>query len=392
MEPLLPEIPTATVSVPLTELIEVDDRVSPFVGGDEREGQGHLLLRSGDGVRRWTATDGARLAWMEFPDVDAPRVTLLVAPRAVSAAVRLSGDDSSATVDLVEDKTHLTVRGTLGETVVPRGTDPFPDVEDLVRRSLDQPYVHVDVDRERLIRVVATARHAPAGALDTDRPNPLFWLDVAPGADLTITTDWHEFGVSRYRVPCRADGAVRLPVGPMFLAELLDATRDDSLSISLPADRRGPVIVATSDWTGYLMPIDVTAESTRPALERYLAVRFGSVPARDADGDYVISHGSWELYVRLVEADPARIDVFAVALRDVDSTLELLTEINSINVGRAFSRVVWSNQHVLVTAELMARSLDQAELYAAIDNVADVAAGIGPTLAVVFGGASPFAG
>lgn len=387
------------IEISADEWRQVLHGVVPFTGDDERTPSGHLLLR-GDGTRRsWVGTDGFQLAVLDAGPWT-PQVRVALPLRTVKAALELFAADEDPTLVVHTDDedpadVRLSVRSARADLSFPAGPAGFEDLDAILTAPLDQPYIDVRVPRRVLHGVVAVARDAPNG-VDLDDPDtrlPLFWLETTP-EQLLVRVDWDELGAATYAVTAAADGHTQMPVNPRYLAGFLtaldDLGADEDIVVELPANRRGPLMLRSGSWLGYLMPIDTTPESHRRRLETELMQLLGvDELVRDEDGDYPIALERGRLYVRLSTEEPARVQVFSIVLRDVASTHELLVELNSLNAGVGFARVFWVNDQVLAEVELLAETLDLEELANACATVARVSDELGPLLAASFGADAP---
>ena len=170
------------------------------------------------------------------------------------------------------------------------------------------------------------------------------------------------------------------------LTEALAGLRGD-VTIGVPEAPGGAIFVTSSVRSVLIMSIDTSFESQRADAERLIADVFGpDAVHRDHDGDYPLSTRSTPIFARLVDDQPVRMQVFAVVLGGVESTRELLAELNDHNARLGFVRTFWVANQVLVESDLVAATADPPELIAAFDRVRDVAEDLGPMLAAVHGG------
>lgn len=133
-------------------------------------------------------------------------------------------------------------------------------------------------------------------------------------------------------------------------------------------------------------------EMVEAYLEKLLERGFGRRIAPDHQGDYPLP-GKGEFFARVAADGPQRIprvQVFAVAVRDVESTPELLRALNSINGQIAYARVFWIQDQVLIESDLVAESLDEPGLRTAVNTVGGLASQLGPSLVEDFDGESAF--
>jgi len=111
---------------------------------------------------------------------------------------------------------------------------------------------------------------------------------------------------------------------------------------------------------------------------------------RDDDGDFPFRRGSAACYVSVLDSDPPMVRVFAHAAYGVRSTLKLLRELNEIQRRCLSARVELRNDVVVVSQTINPIGLTQPVLAQALDAVAAVADDIGPLLAGMFDGGTPF--
>jgi hypothetical protein len=110
----------------------------------------------------------------------------------------------------------------------------------------------------------------------------------------------------------------------------------------------------------------------------------------DADGDFPFRHETAACWVSVLDSDPPMVRVFAHAAFGMKPTLKLLRELNDIQGRMLSARVQLSGDAVVVSQTISAHHLTQPVLAQAMDAVASVAADIGPLLAAMFDGSTPF--
>lgn len=133
-------------------------------------------------------------------------------------------------------------------------------------------------------------------------------------------------------------------------------------------------------------------EMVRAYLEKLLEQGFSSRIQADHQGDYPLP-GAGEFYARVAADGPQRmprVQVFAVAVRDVEPSAELMAALNDVNSQIAYARVFWIQDQVLVESDLVAESLNHPSLETAVNTVGGLAAHLGPSLVDDFGGNSAF--
>ena len=135
---------------------------------------------------------------------------------------------------------------------------------------------------------------------------------------------------------------------------------------------------------GFEIPLEHWQVNT---VEPVLAECFGSdVLVVDESGDYELSEYGAPVYARVLQGDPTRLCIFATVVEGIEQTPELLAEINDLNKGYGFVKLLWQDGEVLVAGDLVAETIDVAEVQALYERVRFVASEISPTIAAVHGG------
>lgn len=109
----------------------------------------------------------------------------------------------------------------------------------------------------------------------------------------------------------------------------------------------------------------------------------------DEDGDYGFRWGPAAGWVSLDRRAPL-LRVWAYAASGLRRSAKLLNELNDINLRSETVHVVLSGRSVVVRQTLSAYGVDFETLAQAYGAVGSVAEAIGPMLATVFGGSTPF--
>jgi hypothetical protein len=126
-------------------------------------------------------------------------------------------------------------------------------------------------------------------------------------------------------------------------------------------------------------------------LEQLLAEQWSEpVLVRDGDGDYPFRYGTAMAWVTLPPADPTTVSVFAHAVIGVKRSGRLFAELNDIQSGHMGVTLVHSDGCVLVSQTISAHGLNRQTLHRALASVSEVADEIGPFLASMFGGETPY--
>jgi hypothetical protein len=111
----------------------------------------------------------------------------------------------------------------------------------------------------------------------------------------------------------------------------------------------------------------------------------------DGEGDYHFRNGTAAGWVSVLASEPPMVRVFAHAAHSVKPSAKLFREINDINNRTLSAQVVWLRSGVVVVAQTVsAVDLTRPVLGQAIDAVGCVANDIGPLIAGMFGGETPY--
>jgi hypothetical protein len=111
----------------------------------------------------------------------------------------------------------------------------------------------------------------------------------------------------------------------------------------------------------------------------------------DDDGDYPVGFRNCTYYVRVIGNTTPVVQVFSVAVADVDATPELLTALNGLNADIRFARAFHVQRQVLIETDVLAEALDPAGFANACKCIASITLEVAPGLAERFGGRLTFA-
>lgn len=115
----------------------------------------------------------------------------------------------------------------------------------------------------------------------------------------------------------------------------------------------------------------------------------GEVPQFDDDGDLPVHVRGATFYVRVVGGNPV-VQVFSVAVADIDASPELHTALNEINTQLQFARAFHVQRQVLMEHEIWGEDVNPANFAHACGNVANATDVFGGPLAEKFGGSTRF--
>lgn len=110
----------------------------------------------------------------------------------------------------------------------------------------------------------------------------------------------------------------------------------------------------------------------------------------DPDGDYAFRYGAAACYVRIEAGPPMTVRVLAQAVMGVKRSAKLLAELNDFNAGARSVTAYWANGCVVVDDALAATSVTPGTLTQLCADVGQAAHDVGPLLAALFDGRTPF--
>lgn len=379
---------TLRIEVAAEEWLEVGPLMT-FVAPDELAVIGMLRLVC-DGRRRvWWAGDGVRMA-RQLGQADDAHYDLLVSPRLVEFAYgrALVGEHTAIVLGVNDDGEVLTLTARSESQALTVAADPrpYPNVEEVFTSELAASGAWATVDAEAMRELLQVARRHPAIDTLDEGDDPLFWLGVVEGEGIVIDIQWPGLGVTTFQMSAHSEGSRIAALPPGQLADALIGL-DGDITIVVPDLAHHAIRVSSPDRDALIMPIQTTFERMRFSTEQVLAEVFGpSVLERDAEGHYRLGTDDVAVFARLVDDEPVRIQVFAIAVDGVEASAELFTELNDHNARIGFARCFWLNDQVLVECDLMAGTTEAAELQAAYQRVLVISRELGPMLAAVFGG------
>jgi hypothetical protein len=128
---------------------------------------------------------------------------------------------------------------------------------------------------------------------------------------------------------------------------------------------------------------DVIRSHVHTLMESYLGTDELIV---DDDGQVPVRWGTAVYRVRVGSDANPHVEVYAVAVEDVDADPGLFEALNTINRRLSHARAFWVDRCVVVAGQLLGSSLTLESLGCTCDEVAAVADSEGVDLAGTFGG------
>ena len=127
---------------------------------------------------------------------------------------------------------------------------------------------------------------------------------------------------------------------------------------------------------------DVTYVYVRDLLERLAGHR----PEPDRDGDLPVQFEGAQFFVRVVGNTDPWVQVFAVAVADLEPTPDLMVRLNEINTELRFARAFHVGSQVLIESEIWADDVNPANFHHACRNVAGATDAYATGILDAFGG------
>ena len=116
----------------------------------------------------------------------------------------------------------------------------------------------------------------------------------------------------------------------------------------------------------------------------------GERPVPDQDGDLLVGYGGAKFHVRVVDAGDPVVQVFSIAVADLEPTPELMVEINEINQNIGFARAFHVRDQVLIESEIWGDDVNPVNFQYACGNVAAATDRYAGPLVEKFGGTARF--
>lgn len=110
----------------------------------------------------------------------------------------------------------------------------------------------------------------------------------------------------------------------------------------------------------------------------------------DGDGDYPIRFRNALYYVRVTNAQVPVVQVFSIAVSEIERSDPLLGVLNTMNTQLHFCRTFWVGGQVLIESEHLGMTLEAGDFRECSENVAAASDHLAPLLVEQFGGKLAF--
>lgn len=362
---------------------------------DERNPDGEVRLWCDGLTRHWVAFNDSYAA-IVHGDSDPQRYDLGVSWSALMAAEALTnGITSTITIEIDDTGSESTERPAI-RLVGPGGTISYPASEFPAPRigpegfAMEHTAASGVVDAGDLIRLAAASTMRRRSDDDGDRSGPFALLAFTDG-QLRLRSMRSDLDTIDFELNADSgQGDVLVPIDPNALMELLTMFRPtEPLEIRISQLNADPIVISGDGLTGLLKPFPTPLVAMRRRIHDVIAHAVGPLATVvDDDGDFQLRRHSTPIYGRTHTDGNGAIwlQVFAVLLSDVDPTPELYRELNDLNSTATYARLFHVDASVLAEVDLLAATLDAAELTTAIDRISDIAERVAPLVATVMGG------
>jgi hypothetical protein len=134
------------------------------------------------------------------------------------------------------------------------------------------------------------------------------------------------------------------------------------------------------------MRLDMVQSYVRDLLEKMTGTR----PEPDHDGDFPVTYGHAQFFVRVTHpADPV-VQVFSVAVAELERSGELMTAVNDINLNIKFARAMFVGSQLLIEFEIWGADVNPDNFAYACRTVAGATDTYAPRIVEKFGGVARF--
>ena len=378
---------TVTLYISADEWRDITTWMYASLGFDEHSPSGHFLLECEGSKRTWVTSDGEQTTVVNSSGTTphglsdpTERFTVLVNSRffrhrsPVDSTLRVTTSEGGRRQTLITDEVEMTL---------PEHPAEFCDWRSILSAVSGES---VEVDTGMFREACTAASVVPLGAGSADAVHA--WVSIQDGR-VHLESPWIEYPSTVIDVPVLTSAIDTVPVliDVKRLVSLLEPIDLGRTTLRLPRDPLLPVGLSAGDFEAVLMPTDRWGGERR-RLEELLCefLQLESV-STDDDGDYpVATPEGHDLYVRLHTAsEPVCVQVFSVLASNVDPSPELFEELNSINSSAAHVKVLWAGRAVMAEVDLVAGTLDPAEIANALEVVRHTADRFHGILAAFFG-------
>ena len=369
------------VSIPAEEWAKAY-LVAPHVENELKDLKGYVLLRATDGHRWWMAHGESTAVCMKGGS-DAEEYSLNLPINIFRAFQNVITEVGEVCLDFEDDDSRLiaSYEGISFSFERPGGEHPALDL---------------DFAQPEGSAVAKVSGPAFARAFTADPVHPVnkelepcpIEVRVVDGY-LGVSSNFSGIGWVTLAVDCGYSGETRhVNVYPHNFKRILNTySFIDEVEISLAPNPTTPIRFDDGEIVALLGIIESDFLQATRHVQKVVEAELGSLALQqDDDGDFPLRRFGIPIYGRMLDATPPLFQVFAVVLDGIESSPELLTELNEYNSNIEQARIFHVDDQVLAEVDLVAESLDHIELRTSMNRIATFAEKIAPTLQIVFGG------
>ena len=169
------------------------------------------------------------------------------------------------------------------------------------------------------------------------------------------------FGIAHHRIPAATTGAGYATLMPGYLAGLLDGYPDGDVTVKLGTLPSEPVEVSRRRVDRFRRPPSTRTATGSPTANSSSSTRSARMPQTAAVAASTCSRTEPLVHGRFADGPP-RLEMSTVVLAGVEASAELLAELNDHNRHLGLARVALDGSDVVMQADLLVSSLDEAEL------------------------------
>ena len=369
------------VSIPAEEWAKAY-LVTPHLENELKDLKGYVLLRSTDGHRWWMA-HGESTAVCLKGGSDSEEYSLNLPINVFRAFQNVITEVGEVCLDFEDDDSRLiaSYEGISFSFERPSGEHP----------ALDLDFARPEDSAVAKVSGAAFARAfvaQPVFPVNNEQETCPIEVRVIDGY-LGVSSNFNGIGWTTLAVDCGYSGETRfVNTYPENLKRILNTySFVDEVEISLSPNPNAPIRFDDGETVALLRIVENNFLRATRHVQKIVEAELGALAVeQDDDGDFPLRRFGIPIYGRMLDATPPLFQVFAVVLDGIESSPELLTELNEYNSNINQARIFHVDDQVLAEVDLVAESLDRIELRTSMNRIATFAEKIAPTLQIVFGG------
>ena len=325
-----------------------------------------VLLTTQNGKRVWQV--GARTVNMtiEVPNANFEG-SYIVFGRFIQAASSQCGPNESCEITI--DNEEISATNKMGTTTMLVGSKTYP------LRRFDEPRdIMAKIPLREYNRIFGSITSLPSGFVDWDTlfETPFSAIVTVSDGKVTVKSRWPKLNLPEISMSCAAEtfgeGKIVLPdqaIGYMSLC--IHPEEIEFITITFAAKdptyarfESGPVSLVVEKFNNGMTQL--FDRFTKYLEDNNLEFQVG------LDGVLAVTYEKTSIRVQLFEGTPSIARCTKIILVGVESSYELLQEINAMNVGRALNRIWFDNGTIVIGSDLSANT-DMNSVYHVIERL-----------------------